>query len=287
MSEAQPELTMDGDVGEAAPAAAPAAPAPSWRDGLPADIRDHPTISRFSSTADLAKSYLNAQKFIGGEKLPKPREDWTEEQWGQFYTALGRPENGYDMAGFEPPEGVPWDNEFLETMVGKLYEAGLSQQQLERVLSDYSEIVSGQWQSFEASASQAQQAATNQLKKEWGNAYSAKVDSAVRAFKTATGRDFETVANIKLEDGTLLGNHPSVIKAFAALGDKFAEHGIEGEKNVRYTMTPEEASREQKKLLADPEFFRAYTDRAHIDHENAVERIRSLIAMEVGTDLAE
>jgi hypothetical protein len=255
----------------------------SWRDALPEDLRSNPSITKFQSPEELAKSYLHAQRFVGGEKMPAPQESWKEDgpEWQEFFRIMGRPDTpgDYDLSRFDPPEGVPWDPGFLDTMVERLHGRGVSQRQLEGVLEDYKEVIAEQWSSFQKNAEHAQEQATASLKREWGNAYPGKVDAAGRAFKLATGRQHQEVASLRLEDGTLLGNHPAIIKAFAALGDKFSEHGIEGDKNVRFTMTPEDAQQQIKRLNADEKFTKVLDDANDPEHDEAVKRMNGLYAM--------
>ncbi len=64
-----------------------------------------------------------------------------------------------------------------------------------------------------------------------------------------------------------------------------SEHGIEGEKRFRLSMTPEEAARERKRLLADPKIREAYLDKTHIEHDEVLARISALHVAEVGDEV--
>ncbi len=75
--------------------AAPIAPAtpPSWKDSISEDFRNDPNIEKFTEIDALAKSYINATKMIGQDKLVIPTNNSTEDQWNEVYSKLGRPES--------------------------------------------------------------------------------------------------------------------------------------------------------------------------------------------------
>ena len=43
-----------------------------WRIGVDETIRDNPSLTKFKDVNGLAKSYLEAQKLVGREKIPIP-----------------------------------------------------------------------------------------------------------------------------------------------------------------------------------------------------------------------
>ena len=65
--------------------------------------------SDFKTPADLAKSWVNAQKLIGKEKIPLPGEKATKEDWDVVFSRLGRPEKpeGYTLPEIEVPDDFP------------------------------------------------------------------------------------------------------------------------------------------------------------------------------------
>jgi hypothetical protein len=235
----------------------------------------------------VAKSYIEAQKFIGGEKIAMPQEGWQQGEYDTFYNALGRPEapDGYDLSDFTPPEGVPWDNDFLNTMVEKFHGAGLSQQQVANVLKEYGEAEGARWQAAQQQIEVSRQESEAALRNEFGTAFAAKIDAGTRAIKMAAGETAAGLLELTLEDGTKLGNHPDFIRAWANVGDRMSEHGIEGPKNLRLSSTPAEAMAEQNKLLADEGFRTAYLDKHHPEHAMAVAKIQALTTAEVGEGL--
>ena len=76
------------------PAATPTAqPAPSWKDSISEEYRKDPNIEKFTEADALAKSYINAVKMIGQDKIVIPTKNSTQETWDEAYTKLGRPES--------------------------------------------------------------------------------------------------------------------------------------------------------------------------------------------------
>ena len=76
------------------PAATPTAqPAPSWKDSISEEYRKDPNIEKFTEADALAKSYINAVKMIGQDKIAIPTKNSTQETWDEAYTKLGRPES--------------------------------------------------------------------------------------------------------------------------------------------------------------------------------------------------
>ena len=265
--------------------AAPSAPVANWRDSLSADLRSNPTLEQIPDIETLAKNHVNVQKLIGGDKIALPQEGWGEDELNNFYTKLGRPAKAedYDLEGLERPEGVPFDDEFEGAMVGEMHKLGLNSDQVKGILGFYNNTVGNQHQEQAGEAERTRTTGVQDLKNEWGKSFDAQVDLAKRAFMAGAGDSFEQLAAMPMADGGLLGDHPAVIKAFAALGGKMSEHGLVGTAQ-RSTMSPGEAGGEIRKLMSDPDFLSAYTDSNHLEHEIAVKRINDLTEAEVGTE---
>jgi len=289
MSSAEP-TTPDVTPSEAetttVPISTPSEPTGNWRDSLPADIRSNPTLESIDSVESLAKEHINVQKMIGTEKIERPKDDWTPEQFNEFYGKLGRPAEAkdYDLDGIERPEGLPWDDGFQESMIGIMHEAGLTQGQVKKILGGYIESVGGQFTQATGEASRTRESAVQDLRNEWGKSFDAQVDLAKRAFRSGTGENFEAVAGLKMADGGQLGDHPAVIRAFAALGGKMNEHGLVGGVSSRATLSPGEATSERNKLMSDQSFLDAYLNAEHLEHDVAVKKMQDLTNVEVGVE---
>jgi len=271
---------------ESTPAVAPATPEPSWRDSLSADLRDNPTLASIKDVESLAKDHVNVQKLIGADKIARPQEDWTPEQHEEFWTKLGRPmaAEDYDLSGFTPPEGVPWDDGLQTTMVEGMHKLGLNNDQVAGVLGLYGETTGAQYTEATGDATRTRESGIQDLRNEWGKSFNAQVDLAKRAFMAGAGEGFEALAGLPMADGGQLGDHPAIIKAFAQLGGKMSEHGLVGATaSPRSTLSPSEAGNQIAKLLSDEDFLKSYTNAEHLEHSASVKRINDLTEMQVST----
>ena len=71
----------------------PSTVAKSWKETISEEFRNDPNISKFTEIDALAKSYINATRMIGQDKVAVPNENSTDDQWNEVYGKLGRPES--------------------------------------------------------------------------------------------------------------------------------------------------------------------------------------------------
>jgi hypothetical protein len=83
-----------------------------------------------------------------------------------------------------------------------------------------------------------------------------------------------------LEDGTKLGDHPAVIKAFASLASKMGEDNIVQASGQTH-MTPKQLDKEILALQAPGS---AYWDSKHPGHDAAVEEVKNLFEQKHGEE---
>ena len=62
-----------------------------WRNDLPDDLREDPSLKTIQDIPGLAKSYIHSQKMIGKDKIVLPNEHATKEDWDDVFNKLGRP----------------------------------------------------------------------------------------------------------------------------------------------------------------------------------------------------
>ena len=256
MSEAIAEPTQEPIP---TPAQEPA-PAASWRDGF----ENHPALSDFpdapeEALQEVAKSFLATKEMVGrrGVILPKEGDDTDQSR---FFNELGRPEtaDGYELSGFEPPEGLPWDDGMQSEMLSVLHDAGLNNSQVMKVLSGYAEKQVGQYSELKGLVERNREEALTDLRTELGTNFDSSISLSKQAFRSAAGERFEEVAGLALADGTMLGDHPAIIRTFINIGKQYAEHGIAGDKGgVSFTKSPETAQQEIAEIEGNPALYDA------------------------------
>ncbi len=82
----------------------------SWKEALPEDVREDPSMEAIQTVDNLAKSYVNAQKMIGADKIIVPNKYAEANEWKDVFTKLGLPES-VDKYEISTKEEV--DQEFL------------------------------------------------------------------------------------------------------------------------------------------------------------------------------
>jgi hypothetical protein len=106
------------------------------------------------------------------------------------------------------------------------------------------------------------------LKSEWGEAFTKKADQAAFAVKK-----FGDEATLKFLESTGLGNHPSLIKLFAKVGESLGEDAFHGQSHGDVS-TPEEIRGEVAKIMNDTSG--PYWNKAHPGHAAAVAELAAL-----------
>ena len=240
---------------------------------IPEELREHPSLSPIKDVGNLARSYVNAQRLIGSDKVPLPKNP-TEEDLDNIYSKLGRPETpqGYEL----PVDGNVITEEVAAQYADIAHNLRLTPQQAQGVLDYYKSTVQ---QTSEGLAEQAEQQAeqtTAELQKEWGQAFEQKVTAAKEIVDQFAGPE---LLQMKLEDGTLIGNHPTFIKAFAAMGDfksTVTSEDTVSDNATNRAYTPQMAQQEVDAIMSDK--THAYWNRKDpIGRQRAVERMQELM----------
>jgi hypothetical protein len=264
------EAIQDTGSQEVATDAVAAGAAPvGFLDSLPEDLRGEPSLRTFTDPVSLAKSYVNAQRLIGADKVAKPSKSWSDDQYNDFYNAIGRPE---DPKAYKLEINGADDGE-LEGFRQAMWEAGLQPRQAEKIarfISDMGEqATSGSQERAEAAVYQAEQ----ELRQEFGQAFEQRMALAQSAARTLLGPDgMDMFENVQLSDGRMLGDHPDVVRMFANLAEQIGEDSLLGEP-TELVMTPEEAkTRISEMTRRDGPYF----DKMHPEHSAYVEEVLRL-----------
>lgn len=233
---------------------------------LPESLRNEPSLQTFTSVDNLAKSYVNAVKKIGGNPdhlVQLPQEG---ESRDNFYNQIGRPEtpDGYNF-GTEPG-----DNR-LDFFKDAVHKIGLTQDQATNMLQLYAAVENEQSKASDRANADFAVESQIELKREWGVDYDSKIDMAQRAFA-----QFATPEFSKIMDETGIGNHPELLKAFSKVGEAMGDDKLVVGSGRAVGMSPQQAKEEIESLYRDKEFSKAYLDRTDPGHKDASSKMGGL-----------
>lgn len=204
---------------------------PAWRNGLPEDIRADEGLSKFDAIKDdaernamLARSYVNAQKMIGGDKLPKPKGPDDKEALDAVYTALGRPEAADKYVITRPkaeelPPGLNVDDEGEKFLKDFAFANGWNQRQLDNAYKAFYEREATRIKAGISQSQSSYEDAMRDFQRE-GNATETLTLAKAGYNHAATP---EVTAKLKAAG---LDNDPQIIRMFARIGKDLAGHQI-------------------------------------------------------------
>lgn len=248
----------------------------SWVDGLDSDLRQEPTLQRFKSQSDLAKSYMELRTKVGQQGILKPKDDAAPEEWSNFWDEIGRPEtpSDYSFVKSMGENPTPGGEEMRGAALEAFHQAGITDAQAETLYGWFAEAGAKANEDLEASHQMKAQEWSKELSKRWGTAAEKRHALAERAFSLAFGEGAYDVAQSTLPGGGKLRDYPDLLDAFANIGQLLAEHELMGdEEPSRFSATPESAQAELQTLKADPKFRAAlFGDPNAPEHRIAKER---------------
>lgn len=246
---------------------------------IPEELRDHPSLSPIKDVENLARSYVNAQRLIGADKVPLPVNP-TEEDLDNIYGKLGRPETaeGYQIA----VDGNVVTEEVAQSYADIAHKLRLTPDQATGIM-DYYRSMASQASEITAEAETQQRSQTEMaLRKEWGDDFDARIEDAGKIAQQFGGGE---LLEMQLADGTKVGNHPDFIKAFAKMAEfrqSVTSEDTVSDAPTSSMMTRQSAQQEIDAIMNDKSH--AYWDRKNvIGRQQAIERVQELMGVLHGT----
>lgn len=241
--------------------------ASDWRSALPKELQEDASIKKFTDVSTLAKSYINAQKLIGADKLPIPGENSTEEDWNNVYKKLGLPES-QDKYDVKFKEGVSLDKEFMDKFKAEAYKAGVLPKQAQALATLFSDMNLTAEQAVQGEIQKRFAKDVEDMKKEWGNAYDLNVSRAKKVLNELGGADV-----VKSLNASGVGANKDFLKLMAKVGETlYAEHKFVENQGASSTLSPADLDKEIRRLQGDP----AYMNKTHPNHKAVVEEVQGL-----------
>lgn len=244
---------------------------------IPEDIRQHPSLSPIKDVENLARSYVNAQRLIGADKIPMPVNP-TDEDLDRIYSKLGRPETP-DQYGISADGNIITEERATE-YADIAHKLRLTPDQAKGVLDYYRSVTENDMTTMANTNAQAMEQSAAALQAEWGDNYDAKMQSAQKVVDQFGAGN---IMEMQLADGTKVGNHPDVIRAFAKIADfrqTVTSEDTVSEGTSSMGMSAQQAGNEIQAIMGDRSH--AYWDKRNPQHQQAVERMQQLMEMQHG-----
>ena len=248
----------------------------SWKEAIPEELRNDPNISKFTELEALAKSYVNATRMIGQDKVVVPNNNSTDDQWNEVYDKLGRPESADKYQLDVKSDIVPFDESAIKSFAENAHKLGLNNKQAQGILEYYKNSMEGSAQQAKIDTETAQANAEQELRKEWGSNYESNIK---KAGSVAKANMQEGILDMELKDGTRLGDHPAVIKGFANIANLLSEDKLVGTESENVS-TGRDYEAEIASIVNDKDG--PYWNKAHPDHDKIVQQVFTLRSIKNG-----
>jgi hypothetical protein len=244
----------------------------SWRDSLPDDLKSSAALNAIPDVPTLVKSYINAQKMIGADKIAVPTANASKEDWTAVFQKLGLPKTPEEYK-VEVEKGMEFDQDFFTGFKKLAYENGVLPAQAKQ-LAEFLHKEDKKSRDKEVSDYQAN--VTREIKKlqgEWGEAYSENVAKAKAALNEFADKDTQEAIR---KSG--LGNNVHLLKVLAKAGATLAEDKIKGEGGSGgFKLTPAQAQAELDAIHGNMKH--PYYDKQHSEHLAAKTKVKELHAV--------
>lgn len=247
--------------------------AKSWKEAISEEFRSDPNIAKFTEIDALAKSYINATRMIGSDKVIVPNQNSNEDHWNEVYDKLGRPQSP-DKYKFEiKSDVVPFEETSIKQFAENAHKLGLNNKQAQGILEFYKNNVEQSAKQSEINIKTAQEQSQQQLRQEWGRAYDEKLNKA----KSIAQANFsKELLNTQLNDGTILGDNPEIIKGFANIANLLSEDKIISTESESVNQG-RDIQTEISKIMDDKSG--PYWNKSHPDHSKMVQQMFTLREM--------
>ena len=245
----------------------------SWKSSISEEFRNDPNIEKFTEIDALAKSYINATRMIGQDKVAVPNKNSTEDQWNEVYSKLGRPETADKYALNIESEAVAMDEGAIKSFAEQSHKLGLNNTQAQGILEFYKNNMESNMQRATVDTETAQAQAETELRAEWGKEFDSNVSKASALAKANMNPE---ILDLQMQDGTRIGDHPEIIKGFAKIAGMLSEDKL--------VSTESESVNSIKDLQSEitaitNDTTGPYWNNKHPDHAKMVQQVYTLREM--------
>jgi hypothetical protein len=171
--------------------------------------------------------YFKELKSFTGKKGDIPGKDATDEQWGEFYSKLGRPESadaydfeiGQEFVDLVGAEAMPYYEGLIGTIKDQAFAMGASSDKAEAAVDSLLAMVAEQTEGVNAELAKVTEANKAALEKEFGDGFDS-INSSIDALMKNNGMTQEQVDWAR-ENGIF--TEPAIAIPLAKLAAKFAD----------------------------------------------------------------
>ncbi len=234
-----------------------------WQGTLEEDLREEKSLAGFKNVNDLSKSFVMTKKMVGANVISIPTDASTEGEWQEFYKAGGRPETVADY-NLKAPDGFPeetleqvFPKARIEAWQERFFKGGVSKKAADLFITEFANDMIADIQTMNQAKELEATELTNGLATDWGAAFEQKKHLGNIAMNEAASSmvNGQEVVNEEFKARLVqkAGNDPDIIRAFANLGEKFAEGKPPGFGAVP---TPSDYQDQIDKLMQDPLYIK-------------------------------
>ena len=190
---------------------------------LPEDVRNSSALQQTKDFTSLTDQFLNAQRAIGRKRLEVPQDDWTDENWNNFFSNL-RPENDeYSIpdevklpAEYGDDTQIPeFTEETQQELVDFAGQLGLTQKQFDTLYARWSQMGVDNSIMQQNEAKETLKNYKVALETDWGDDFDKNITSSRQAFN-ALAQEIPELNDL-MQDPQL-ANHPGLLKLFNKVG---------------------------------------------------------------------
>ena len=245
----------------------------TWKESISETYRNDPNIQKFTEIDALAKSYINATRMIGQDKVVIPTNNSTEDQWNEVYDKLGRPESAEKYSLDAKSKVVSLDENAVKQFAETSHKLGLNNKQAQGLLEFYKQNMEGTAQQAKIDTETAQAQAEQELRSEWGREFDTKVKQASSLAKANIKPE---ILDMTLSNGTRLGDHPEIIKGFAKIAGMMSEDKIVSTESES-VQSNQSIQDEIDSIINDK--ASPYWHKGHPNHDKQVQQVYTLREM--------
>lgn len=264
-------------------------------DSIPAEFRSEPSLKSIKSQEALLKSYIHAQKELGGRVripkadaeeaqkqefferlkefpelfvLPSDTDEKKEEKLEALYNKLGRPESP-DKYEVKVPDTIPADEEYVNLFKSVAYKEGLTQKQVDALV----QLETGRADMLDRFLREQKKSTAEYLQKTWGENYNSNLNLAKKTLAKFASSNPDAVEDLRTG---YAGSNPVVIEILYEMAKLNQEEPIMSNNEKSQSPGLTEQTIRDKILSIRSDRSHPFNIANHPQHDQAVAELNAL-----------